>query len=124
MGNLGYVAQHQGDYERAESLQRQFLTLWWELGSKYPIPAGLSGLAGPAVTRGDPERAARLLGASEALLETMGVGLQPADQAEADRYVAAVRERLDEGTFEAAWAEGRAMSLEEAVAYALSEDAQ
>ncbi|NIO72250.1 MAG: hypothetical protein GTN71_25300, partial [Anaerolineae bacterium] len=47
-----------------------------------------------------------------------------ADQSAVDRYVAALREQLDEATFEAARAEGRAMSLEEAVAYALDEDAK
>jgi hypothetical protein len=54
----------------------------------------------------------------------MGVGPQAADQFAADRYVAALREQLDEATFEAARAEGREMSLEEAVAYALDEDAK
>jgi non-specific serine/threonine protein kinase len=123
LGNLGYVAQHQGDYERAETLTRQFLTLWREFGSRYFIAAGLAGLAGPVSARGDPERAARLLGASEVLFETIGVDLQCADQFEADRYEAAVREQLDKATFEARWAEGRAMSLEKAVAYALGEAA-
>jgi hypothetical protein len=52
----------------------------------------------------------------------VGVDLQPADQAEADRYAAIAREQLDEVTFESAWADGRAMSLEQAVAYALGED--
>jgi hypothetical protein len=82
----------------------------------------LAGLAGPISARGDPERAARLLGASEALLETIGVGLQCSDQFEVDRYEAAVREQLDQATFEAAWAEGRAMSLEQAVTSALEEE--
>ena len=74
--------------------------------------------------KGQAERAARILGAGEALFEAMGVGPQPADQSAADRYVAAVREQLDEATFEAARAEGRAMSQEEAVAYALDENAK
>ena len=74
--------------------------------------------------KGDVVRAAQLLGAGEALPEAMGVGPQPADQFAVDRYVAAVREQLDEATFEAARAAGRAMSLEEAVAYALGEDAE
>ena len=76
------------------------------------------------MVKGDAERAAQLLGAGDALLEAMGIGLQPADKLEVDRYRAAVREQLDEATFEAARAEGRAMSLEEAVAYVLGEDAK
>jgi tetratricopeptide (TPR) repeat protein len=121
--DLGYVAQHQGNYERAESLIGQYLTLWREFGSKYFYAIGLAGLAGPVSARGDPERAARLLGASEALLEAVGVSLQCGDQFEVDRYETAVREQLDKAAFEAAWAEGRAMSLEEALTYALGEEA-
>jgi len=123
LGNLSYAALHQGDYERAEALVREGLALLWELESKYFVNFGLEVSAGPAAAKGQPERAARLLGAAEALREAMGLGLQPADQFEIDRYEAAAREQLDEATFEAAWAEGRAMTLEEAVAYALGEDA-
>jgi predicted ATPase/DNA-binding CsgD family transcriptional regulator len=125
LGCLGYVAQYQGDYGRAEALMMDSLALLRELHLRYGIVATFSlALAGPVGARGDAERAARLLGAGEALLEALGVGLQPADKLEVDRYQAAVREQLDEATFEAAWAAGRAMSLEEAVAYALGEDAK
>jgi hypothetical protein len=48
----------------------------------------------------------------------MGLSLQPGDQFEVERYVAAVKEQLSEDMFEAAWARGRAMSLEQAVSYA------
>ena len=88
------------------------------------LVGGLAVLAGPAAAKGQSERAVRLLGASEALREATGLGLQAADQFEIDRYVASARAQLDEATFEAAWAEGRAMTLEEAVAYALGEDAE
>ena len=47
---------------------------------------------------------------------------QPADKIEIDRYLDDVRPQLDERTFEKAWAEGRAMSLEDAVALALDEN--
>jgi hypothetical protein len=67
-----------------------------------------------------PEKAVRLLGASEALLGTMGLVLQAGEQFEIERYVRAVREQLDETTFQAARAEGHAMSAEKAVAYALA----
>jgi non-specific serine/threonine protein kinase len=124
LGCLGYVAQHQGDYGRAEALIIKALTLLRELHLRYGIAAFSLALAGPVGAQGQAVRAARLLGAGEALLEAMGVGLQPADKLEVDRYQAAVREQLDEATFEAARAAGRAMSLEEAVAYVLGEDAK
>jgi non-specific serine/threonine protein kinase len=91
------------------------------MGPNYSFAVSLAALAGPIGARGKPERAARLLGASEVLLAIRGIGPAPADQADIDRYVAAVRAQLDEATFEAASAEGRAMTVQEAVAYALGE---
>jgi hypothetical protein len=76
-------------------------------------------LAGPVGASGQPELAARLFGASESILQNLGASLQPADKIEIDRYQDDVRAQLDEKTFEKAWAEGRAMSIEDAVAYAL-----
>ncbi len=119
LGNLSYIAQHRGDYERAEALNKAALALLWELQSVYLIAFGLATLAGPVEAKGDLERAARLLGASAALFETLGIGPQPVDQPEIDQYIAALRLQLDEARFRAAWAEGRAMSLDKAVSYAL-----
>jgi predicted ATPase/DNA-binding CsgD family transcriptional regulator len=122
--NLGYVAQHQGDYGLTEAYFKEAIILFRELGLKYFVVLSIADHAGPALAKRQPERAVRLLGASEALCEAMGVVQQPADQGEIDRYVAAAREQLDEVTFEAAWVDGRTMTLEEAVAYALCENAE
>jgi hypothetical protein len=65
--------------------------------------------------------AARLLGASESALARIGALHQPSDKPEYDRIVAAVRARLDDAAFQAAWAQGREMTLQQAVAYALED---
>jgi hypothetical protein len=74
-----------------------------------------------AASEDRPERAARLWGAAEAILEQVEVIAYPhaTDRSFNDRQLAAAREDLDERTWEEAWAEGRAMTTEEAVAYAL-----
>ena len=63
----------------------------------------------------------RLLSAAETVLDTIGLSLAawPELRADFDRYVAAACAQLDEATFTAAWAEGRTMSLDQAIAYAL-----
>ena len=63
----------------------------------------------------------RLLGAAEADRERMGSFLQPSDTPEYQRILGEVREHLDDRSFEAAWAEGRRLTLEQAFAYALKE---
>jgi hypothetical protein len=78
-------------------------------------------MAGVAAGLGEWQRAARLLGATAGLLESMGGVLDPDWQADVDRYEAATRSTLGEEAFAEAWAEGQAMSLEQAVEYALHE---
>ena len=79
-------------------------------------------MAGVAARQGRAEHAVRLFGAVEALCETMGVDVPSlAWRALNERDLAGAREQLDAGTFDAAWAEGRAMTLEEVVAEALAE---
>ena len=66
-------------------------------------------------------RAARLGGAASALRESIGSPQTPAEQETTDKTMGAVREALGGGAFAAAWDAGRAMTLEQAVEYALSE---
>lgn len=62
-----------------------------------------------------------MLGVVEALRELIGVPLPPVDHKDNERLVTAVRALLDPADFEAVWAEGRAMTTEDAVACALNE---
>jgi predicted ATPase/DNA-binding SARP family transcriptional activator len=119
---LGRVVQYQGDYGRAVTLFKTCLALFWEHGNKWGLAVGLSGLAGVSGGQGQLERAARLFGAEEALREAIHSALPPAVRADHERALASVRAQMDEATFATAWAEGRAMTLEQAVAYALAHD--
>ncbi|HSR30136.1 MAG TPA: adenylate/guanylate cyclase domain-containing protein [Anaerolineae bacterium] len=69
--------------------------------------------------RGEPERAARLAGAVRAYGDTTGMRLQPDHERHDATYVAALRERLGDQRFEALRAEGVAMSVDQAIQYAL-----
>jgi DNA-binding CsgD family transcriptional regulator len=85
---------------------------------------GFWGLGGVATSRGLPDRAARLWGASEALREAYGLTLSPFARSNYDYEgdLAAARAGLDEQTFTVAWAAGRGMTIEQAIEYALSEE--
>ena len=91
-----------------------------ELGDKQGVAICLEGLAAVAGARGQPARAAQLYGAAAALRERIGAPLPPGDRLGYDRHLATARACLDEGAWAAAWAEGQAMPLEEAVADALA----
>ena len=81
----------------------------------------LVGLAGVEAEEDRAERAARLLGAATAVLQRVGFPLPPHYQREQDRAQQQAQAALDEAGFAAAWAIGRAMTLEQAIEYALDE---
>jgi predicted ATPase len=120
--NLAYVAQHEGDHERALDLVRHALELSRDRRATRDIASFLVTFAGSIAALGQLQRAARLLGASEAALERMGAFHQPTDKPEIDGIIATVRAQLDDAAFQAARIEGRQMTLDEAVAEALTAD--
>jgi len=71
------------------------------------------------VAQKQSQRAARLLGAAEALREATGTPMTPVETTEYELTLPTVRSRLGEATFNAAWAEGRALIIEQAIALAL-----
>jgi hypothetical protein len=81
----------------------------------------LEGFAALASAMGLAGRAARLFGAAEGLREGIGAPGAPSELEANRRSVSRARKMLPEEAFAAAWAEGRAMSLEQAIAYALEE---
>ena len=118
--NLGFVAHYQGDYRQAATFFAESLALFQKHGGRRGIVDCIAALAGVAGAEGQPERAAQLFGAVEALREVIRTYVTYSDQIEYDRNVAAVRAQLDEATFTRAWAEGRALTMEEAVDCALA----
>lgn len=92
-----------------------------QLGERRGVAESLEGLASLAAAGGKPERAVRLLGAAEALREAIGTPLPPSDRPDYERSVSTLQQRLDQRLFTTTWAEGRAMTPEAAMEYALSE---
>ncbi|MEO6458312.1 MAG: tetratricopeptide repeat protein [Chloroflexia bacterium] len=119
LGNMGKSALRLGDYSHARRLLEESLNLRVELGDRIGISKCLAGLAEVNRAEGNAELAARLLGASDALLTTTSSNLDPSDRSEHERYVTTTREQLDKEAFTSAWDRGRALTLEQAVATAL-----
>jgi predicted ATPase/class 3 adenylate cyclase len=124
LDNLGWAALMCGDYDRAKDLHEESLTLCKQQGDKLVASESLEGLACAAGVEGEVERAARLFGAGEALRQTVGYQHTSREQALREPYQTAARSRMQEAAWEHAWAEGRAMTFDEAVSYALEEEAE
>ncbi|MFN8499018.1 MAG: tetratricopeptide repeat protein [Anaerolineae bacterium] len=120
--DLGFLAADQGDFALADARFAQSLVLFHELGDRRNEAKCLEGLARVSAALHHPERAAHLLGAAETLRDKMESPLPPSYRAAYERTVASVRGELDAPTLARAWAEGKAMTLEAAVAYALEDE--
>jgi predicted ATPase/DNA-binding SARP family transcriptional activator/DNA-binding CsgD family transcriptional regulator len=120
--NLGTLAVEQDEPARAQALLLDALQVLRQLGDNDGVAECLDSLAAAAGKRYEGNRAARLLGAAEAARETLGTTIHPVERNMYEGFVNLSRCDLDEDAWSVAWAEGRAMSLEEAIEYAMSEE--
>jgi predicted ATPase/class 3 adenylate cyclase len=116
---LSYVAQHQADYAQASAHIREALALVREFGHQRGCISCLPAVAGIVGGAGEPDKAIRLLSAAETMLESLHETWGPDQKREFERTLDTVRATVDEMTWETAWAEGAAMTLEQAMAFAL-----
>ena len=84
---------------------------------------GLEGLARSAAALGDTPRAAQLFGAAAALRETLGMPRWRVRQPAYEQALVAARSRLSDGAWASAWARGRSLALDQALAFAMGEPA-
>ncbi|MBI1851999.1 MAG: adenylate/guanylate cyclase domain-containing protein [Planctomycetes bacterium] len=119
---FGFVTQAEGDFAGSEPSFRESLETARELRNLRGIALSLAGLAGVRAAQGDTLAAARLFCASEALREAIQSPIPriygPVHEANEARARAAGAS-LAAGDFDRAWAEGRAMPLEQAIDLAL-----
>jgi DNA-binding CsgD family transcriptional regulator len=123
LDTLGWAALLGGEPEQAKAVLAESLTLCKELGDKGTLLMSLEGLACVAGAEGEGFlRAARLFGAAEALMETIGYRLVSQERAVLEPYRASVRSRLGEAAWQEAVAQGWTMGLDEVIGDTLSEE--
>jgi tetratricopeptide (TPR) repeat protein len=113
----GRLLLQQHDLAGAATRFAESTQLLHVLGADMGVAVNLVGLADVKFQYQEPTQAARLLGAAEP--QHWPAWAAP-ERAEYEHSVAAIRAHLDQATFAAAWAAGRAMTLEQALAEALA----
>ncbi len=115
---LAGLARETGDYERATVLIEESLALKRDMGNTRDEVYCLATLGGIALDQGRPEQAVRLFGALATPMSAISGTLATA-HTDCENDVAAVRAQLGEMAFGRVWTEGQAMTLEQAITYAL-----
>lgn len=121
LGNQALVTLSEGNHEQAAAWCRECLRLYHELGDAWAIARYLPVLAGTLLVQGALEQAAVFFGAAEALRERLGASLPPVVRPSYDAAVATLAATLAEPACTAAWAAGRALSIQQVIARALAQ---
>ncbi|HEX9017271.1 MAG TPA: tetratricopeptide repeat protein, partial [Chloroflexota bacterium] len=121
MQHLGHVALLAGDYGRARTLFEKSLRAFYSTGEKMGIADGLEGVAAVDAATGHERRAARIAGSATALRESVGMSPFPFLDKVLRPYLARARTRLGEEAWDAAMRDGRALSVEQAMASILAD---
>ncbi len=118
---LGRVECDEGHHDLARKHFAEGITILHGLGNPPGVVDSLEGFAGVAAATVESLRAARLWGAADALRQQIGSARSVDESIAYERQVKPVRATLTAEAFDQAWEEGRAMTLDDAVRYALDE---
>lgn len=119
--DLAYIDCEQGDHLAAHVECREALEIFAGLGHRRGMARALEGSACLALAQGYAERALKLAAAAAHLRQLISAPLHPAEQSKLDQTLLSAWESLTEAEGKRAWAEGSAMSLEQAIQYSLEE---
>ena len=120
--DLAHALRRHGELDEAEAIYRRTIREWLHLGNRGALASQLESIGYLAVAQGDGARAARLLGAAQALRQVAGSPRQAmgTEQEDHDAAVARLRDGTDPVTVDAAWAEGRRLTADAAVELAIA----
>jgi tetratricopeptide (TPR) repeat protein len=118
----GHAVRLGGDPEGATEMYRESLGLFGQTSDKRTATECIEGLAIILGVKGHFKRALRLLGAAEAAREMFGITMPRPERRDSENFEATAREGLADEMYKAAWSEGRAMTLEQAIEYALASE--
>ena len=117
---LGLALLRKRDHEAADQAYRDNLKYSTEVGHWWAAAQALIGIASVDAAKGELQRAVRLISAVDAFLKATDYYLPSAEAVYFRALIDQVRVMFDSGQFQTAWAEGRAMTLKQAIEYALA----
>jgi predicted ATPase len=118
---LGHVERQAGNLTQAKLIYKETIKGWQDLGNRAAMAHQLECFGFLAIAEEEPQAAVKLFGAAEVLRDKIQAPMTDYERVEYEQVVAQARSMLDEAEFIALWAEGRSMTMEPAIAFALGE---
>ena len=116
--DLAHLERNVGNYARALELYRETIIAFRDMGQRGAVAHQLECFAFIAIAQNQLDRAVRLLGAAEAWREQGGTSMTPDELVGYQKQVKVAGEQMDSELFIKTWAEGRALTMEQAIQYA------
>jgi len=120
LSELGHLARVTGDFTQAKQVYQQTIPRFQDMGNRGAIAHQIECFAFIAIVEGEPQNAARLLGAAEAIREKANSQMNGRERVEYDQEIENLRSLLTETDLNTLWSEGRSMTMGNAIDYALS----
>jgi non-specific serine/threonine protein kinase len=122
LGVWAWIAVLQHDWDSAFSRLRESAKIRTEIGDKGGLVWCLEKWGQVALGKENGEKAVKIFSAAASIRAAMGSSMDPFDQSEYENNIASLRDLLGEGKFKMAWDQGRALTLDAAIAFALEEN--
>jgi tetratricopeptide (TPR) repeat protein len=118
---FAHALRYEKNYPQAVSAYQETLREWQRMGHRAAVAHQLECIA--FITRATEqfEKAVRLIGAAEALREKIEIDMTVQEREEYEKELSDLKSNLDASDFASLWAEGRSMTMDEAIALALEE---
>jgi predicted ATPase/class 3 adenylate cyclase len=116
---IAHTERAMGNYSNAKNTYKETIKVFQDLGNRPAVAHQLECFAMIAIVEEEPQRAAKLFGAAEAIREVTGHKPTDEEQAEEAQFMNRLRAMLPEAEFNALLAEGKSMTMEQAIQLAL-----
>jgi hypothetical protein len=117
---IAHVERAMGNHAKAKSTYQETIKVFQDLGNHPAVAHQLECFAMIAIVEEEPQRAAKLFAAADALREVTAHKRTDEEEAEETQFMSRLRSMLPEAEFNTRWAEGRSMTMEHAIQLALS----
>jgi tetratricopeptide (TPR) repeat protein len=116
---FAHILREHGEIDEALGIYRDLLPKWKDLGHRAAVAHELECIAYILMRKEEPERAATLLGAAEALREAIDSMMTRVEQVEYAKEMATLRAGMDVMEMQRSWSKGHSMTMDEAIGIAL-----